>query len=56
MGYKADRVYFLGNLQLGEARHVFKAEGNSWIQAIQDQLVLGNTHVFESLKSDAYKE
>ncbi|CAB4008189.1 Ras suppressor 1, partial [Paramuricea clavata] len=46
----------LGNLQLGEARHVFKAEGNSWIQAIQDQLILGNTHVFESLKSDAYKE
>lgn len=44
-----------GNLQLGEPRHVFKAEGNAWIQAIQDQLILGTSHVFESLKTDTYK-
>lgn len=45
----------LGNLELGNPRRIFKAEGNAWVQQIEDQLILGPSHVFEYIKSDTYK-
>ena len=40
---------------MANPRHVFKAEGNSWIQQLEDQIVLGPSHVFEYIKTDGYK-
>ena len=47
--------YCLGNLELGQPRHIFKADGNAWVPQIEDQLILGPSHVFEYIKSDTYK-
>lgn len=40
---------------MGNPRHVFKPEGNSWIQQLEDQIVLGPSHVFVYIKTDGYK-
>lgn len=40
---------------MANPRHVFKAEGNAWIQQLEDQIVLGPSHVFEYIKTDGYK-
>lgn len=45
----------LGELDMGNPRHVFKPEGNSWIQQLEDQIVLGPSHVFVYIKTDGYK-
>lgn len=50
-----DAVCFEGELDMANPRHVFKAEGNAWIQQLEDQIVLGPSHVFEYIKTDGYK-
>lgn len=40
---------------MANPRHLFKAEGNAWIQQLEDQIVLGPSHVFEYIKTDGYK-
>ena len=44
-----------GELDMANPRHVFKAEGNAWLQQLEDQMVLGKSHVFEYIKTDGYK-
>lgn len=48
-------IEFEGELDMGNPRHVFKPEGNSWIQQLEDQIVLGPSHVFVYIKTDGYK-
>ena len=48
-------VFVEGELDMANPRHLFKAEGNAWIQQLEDQIVLGPSHVFEYIKTDAYK-
>lgn len=50
-----DVVCIEGELDMANPRHVFKAEGNAWIQQLEDQIVLGPSHVFEYIKTDGYK-
>ncbi|XP_044178901.1 ras suppressor protein 1-like [Acropora millepora] len=45
----------MGELDMGNPRHVFKPDGNAWVQQLEDQIVLGPSHVFEYIKTDAYK-
>jgi len=45
----------LGALNLGSPRHVFKVEGNSWIQQIEDQVILGVSHVMDYIRTPAYQ-
>lgn len=40
---------------MANPRHVFRAEGNAWLQQLEDQIVLGPSHVFEYIKTDGYK-
>ena len=35
--------------------HVFKPEGNAWLQQLEDQIVLCPSHVFEYIRTDGYK-
>lgn len=44
-----------GELDMANPRHVFRAEGNAWLQQLEDQIVLGPSHVFEYIKTDGYK-
>ena len=44
-----------GELDMANPRHVFRAEGNAWMQQLEDQIVLGPSHVFEYIKTDGYK-
>ena len=48
-------VFVEGELDMANPRHLFKAEGNAWIQQLEDQIVLGPSHVFEYIKTDGYK-
>ena len=40
---------------MANPRHVFKPEGNAWLQQLEDQIVLGPSHVFEYIRTDGYK-
>ena len=40
---------------MANPRHVFRPEGNAWLQQLEDQIVLGPSHVFEYIKTDGYK-
>ena len=48
-------MFVEGELDMANPRHLFKAEGNAWIQQLEDQIVLGPSHVFEYIKTDGYK-
>lgn len=52
-----DQYYFCleGALNLGSPRHVFKVEGNPWLQQIEDQVVLGVSHVMDYIRTGGYK-
>lgn len=45
----------LGNLDLISPKHLLRVEKNPWIQEIQDQIVLGASHVLTYLRSEAYR-
>lgn len=53
--FSPEMIDFEGELDMANPRHVFKPEGNSWIQQLEDQIVLGPSHVFEYIKTDGYK-
>ena len=52
---QVQNFFLSGELDMGNPRHVFKPDGNAWVQQLEDQIVLGPSHVFEYIKTDAYK-
>ena len=46
----------IGNLDFTAPNHVLRWQGNSWINEIADQLVLGASHIMGYLKSEAYQK
>jgi len=56
LGFVDSRSFLgAGNLDLTGAKNVFKADRNPWVHPIQEQFLLGITHVFDYIRSDTYK-
>ena len=45
----------LGQLDFLSSRRILKLENNPWVPPIEDQLIMGVSHVIEYIRTETYK-